>query len=97
MAQKFRQYLVILFLYKANPFNMEDLFSAQLLLEGKQVPYRVVFENEKYVFQGEGSNGNVQTFSIKRENDEWHEQGSLPANLKKQAVDALEAYLLQQH
>ena len=73
---------------------MEDLFSARLSVEDRQVSYRVVFKEEDYHFV---SDDGASEFSLRREHDEWHENGTLAPGLKDQAVTALENYLLQQH
>jgi len=77
---------------------MEDLFTSELNLNGRSVSYRVFFDNDRYNFvAGETMAPELPAFSFKREEDEWHEQEVLPANLRKQALDALENYLLKQH
>lgn len=76
---------------------MEDLFSTTIAVDNQNMTYRVVFKDDRYTFVSEAANKSFPTFSIKRENDEWHDQELLPPELKKQAVDALEQYLLRQH
>ncbi len=76
---------------------MEDLFSTNLAVNKQNVVYRVVFDHEKYVFLSEASQPEFPSFSFRREHDEWHDQELLPPDLKKQALDALEKYLLKQH
>lgn len=76
---------------------MEDLFSTNINIKGQSVGYRVVFENDQYKFISEASGNDLSSFSFKRENDEWHSQDQLPAELATQAIAALEKYLLQQH
>ena len=76
---------------------MEDLFSTNLAVNNQNINYRVIFEDDRYTFLSEADNKEFPTFSFKRENDEWHDQELLPPEIKKQAVDALERYLLQQH
>lgn len=76
---------------------MEDLFSANITVNNQNITYRVVFEDDRYTFLSEEDNLSFPTFSFKRENDEWHDQELLPPDIKKQAEDALEKYLLQQH
>ncbi len=75
---------------------MEDLFSTSLAVNNQKVPYRVVFDQEKYIFLPEGSSS-FPSFSFRREHDEWHDQDQVEPQLKKQAIDALENYLLRQH
>lgn len=76
---------------------MENLFSTNISVNDKNAVYNVVFENEKYVFLPESSDNELPSFSFSRENDEWHDQELIAPQLKKQAVDALENYLLAQH
>ncbi len=74
---------------------MEDLFITQLSQGAGTMAYRVVFDQEAYQFVPDGFEGD--SFAIKREHDEWHAVEPLPDEIKQQAVDALERYLLQQH
>jgi hypothetical protein len=76
---------------------MEDLFSTNIAVNNENVNYRVIFDNEKYVFLSEADNKAFRSFSFRREHDEWLDQELLPPDIKKQAVDALEKYLLKQH
>lgn len=76
---------------------MEDLFSANLSINNREVAYHVVFENDQYTFRPQTQDADFQMFSLKRENDEWHPQQELPPDLSKQAIDVLEKYLLRQH
>ena len=76
---------------------MEDLFSTGIVVNNDNVNYRVIFDNEKYIFLSEADNKSFPSFSFSREHDEWLDQELLPPDIKKQAVDALENYLLKQH
>ena len=76
---------------------MEDLFSTNIAVNNENVNYRVIFDNEKYVFLSEADNKAFPSFSFRREGDEWMDQELLPVDIKKQAIDALEKYLLKQH
>lgn len=76
---------------------MEDLFSTNIAVNNQNVNYRVVFDHEKYVFMSETENKSFGTFSFRREHDRWMDQELLPEEIKKQAIDALEKYLLKQH
>ncbi len=76
---------------------MEHLFSTSLFLNNNTVPYEVSFNQEQYIFLSGAREKEFASFSLRREQDEWHEQGTLPASLKNQAVEVLEKYLLQQH
>ena len=76
---------------------MEDLFSTNISVNNQNVNYRVIFDNDKYVFLSAADNKAFPTFSFKRKNDKWLDQELLPVEIKNQAVDALEKYLLKQH
>lgn len=76
---------------------MEDLFSTNIAVNNENVNYHVVFDHEKYVFLSEADNKAFPSFSFKRQHDEWLDQELLPPHIKKQAVDALDKYLLKQH
>lgn len=76
---------------------MEDLFSTNIAVNNENINYRVIFDNEKYIFLSEANNKTFPSFSFRREHDEWLDQELLPSDIKKQAVDALERYLLKQH
>ena len=76
---------------------MEDLFSTNLAVNNQNVVYRVIFDQDKYVFLSESDQAAFPSFSFRREHDEWLDQELLPPEIKKQAVDALERYLLKQH
>ena len=75
---------------------MEDLFSTSLAVNNQQAVYRVVFDDDKYMFLPDAGTS-FPTFSFRREHDEWKDQELLAPELKKQAIDALEQYLLKQH
>ena len=76
---------------------MEDLFSTIMAVNNENVNYRVIFDNEKYVFLSEADNKAFPSFSFRREHDQWLDQELLPPEIREQAVDALEKYLLKQH
>ena len=76
---------------------MENLFSTNITVNNQNLNYRVIFDNDKYVFLSASDNKSFPSFSFKREHDEWLEQELLPVEIKNQAVDALEKYLLKQH
>jgi len=75
---------------------VEDLFSTYILIKESRLNYHVVFDNEKYVFSTEENGKPFSSFSFKREHDRWIEQQPLPDEIKEQALDALESYLLKQ-
>ena len=76
---------------------MEDLFSTSISVKNQYIMYHIKFDHDKYIFEPVEENSALSSFSLKRENDEWHIQRLLEEDLKKQAVDALETYLLKQH
>ena len=76
---------------------MEHLFSISIVVNDRNVSYDVIFDKEKYIFNSENGNKSFQSFSFKREHDEWLGQNLLPVEIKSQAVDALENYLMKQH
>jgi len=76
---------------------MEDLFSTNITVNNQNINYRVIFDNDRYVFLSSADNKAFPSFSFKRENDKWLDQELLPVEIKNQAVDALEKYLLKQH
>lgn len=76
---------------------MEDLFSTNIAVNNENINYRVIFDNEKYIFLSEADNKSFSSFSFRREHDQWLDQEVLPQDIKEQAVDALEKYLLRQH
>ena len=76
---------------------MENLFSTNIAVNNENVVYNVVFDNEQYNFISEAENKSFPSFSFRREHDQWLDQDMLPPDLKQQAVDALEKYLLKQH
>jgi hypothetical protein len=76
---------------------MEDLFSTNLAVNNQNINYRVIFDQDKYVFLSEADQREFGSFSFRREHDEWMDQELLPPELRKQATEALDKYLLRQH
>ena len=76
---------------------MEHLFSTNLAVNNENVVYHVVFDHEKYIFSPEVENKAFPSFSFVREHDEWHDADQVSPGVKKQALEALEKYLLKQH
>lgn len=76
---------------------MEDLFSTNISFADRNINYRVVFDEEKYIFLSTADQKEFSSFSFRREHDEWIGQDLLPASVKEQATEALEKYLLRQH
>ena len=73
---------------------MEHLYSTDLIAGGNPTRYNVVFENEKYSFQPDGSG---PAFSVTRNHDEWHCEEIPDETLLAQAIKSLDSYLLKQH
>ena len=76
---------------------MESLFRTNIRVNDKNVIYQVFFDKEKYIFLPEANDKEQPSFSFKREHDEWHETELIAPDLKKQAIQVLERYLLAQH
>ncbi len=76
---------------------MEHLFSTKLSFQSRPVQYDVNFDREQYVFAPVESEKQSGSFSLKRQHDEWLEDGDISPEIKSQAVEALEKYLLKQH
>lgn len=76
---------------------MEALFTTRIRVNNQEVSYHVIFDNEQYQFQPEQSDSEAPRFSFVREHDEWHSQQGLKEEVKTQAVEALEKYLMKQH
>jgi len=75
---------------------MTDLFSTNVAVNNQNINYRVIFEDDRYTFLSEADNNEFPTFSFKREHDEWLDQNLLPQDIKNQATEALDNYLLRQ-
>ena len=75
---------------------MTDLFSTNIAVNNQNINYRVIFEDDRYTFVSEADNKEFPTFSFKREHDEWLDQNLLPQDIKNQATEALDNYLLRQ-
>jgi hypothetical protein len=76
---------------------MEALFTTVIRINNRDVSYHVFFDNEQYQFQPEQSGSDTPGFSFVREHDEWHCQQGLTEEIKTQAMEALEKYLMKQH
>ena len=75
---------------------MEHLFSTDLNIDGRDIRYNVMFENEQYVFRPDNDQEHP-SFSLKREADSWQGMETLDPSLRQIAITSLEAYLLAQH
>ena len=73
---------------------MDTLFTTELESNGKAQTFAVSFHENSYIFQAINSN---TSFSILRENDEWHSTEPIDNQLKNAATEKLESYLLSQH
>ena len=73
------------------------MFTTSLIKDEKNFIYKVYFDNEKYNFLPQEGEENSDGFSFKREHDEWYDVGTIAPQLRKQALQALEEYLLAQH
>ena len=76
---------------------METLFTTNIGVNDTTAVYQVVFDQDKYIFMPQQKDNKLPSFSFKREHDEWHDQELLSPQIKKQAINALEKYLLAQH
>jgi hypothetical protein len=76
---------------------MQNIFSCTLNVEGKNVEYHVVFKDEKYVFEAVENGATVPSFSFAREDNQWIDQQQIDPQLRKEALEALEKYLLSQN
>ena len=76
---------------------MDFLFTATLSANEVDAAYQVYFNQEKYMFLPDTNDKNLSSFSLKREHDEWHDEDLPSPQLRKQAINALEEYLLAQH
>ncbi len=75
---------------------MQNLFTTTINIHSKNLAYRVVFDHEQYKFIPETPDASAPSFSFKRENDTWHDQDNMAADVKQQAIGALENYLMAQ-
>lgn len=74
---------------------MEDLFWTTLNLDGKEESYHIIFENEQYCFIPKDTS--LAKYCFRREHDEWHAIDAASEDIKDDAVEALEKYLMKQH
>lgn len=75
---------------------MEELFKTSIANNNSEQHYIVVFDHEEYIFKPAGGNA-TKSFSFRREHDEWHGSENISEDLRQQAIEALERYLLKQH
>ncbi len=81
--------------------NGDDLRSlgiaGELQVGGRALLYRVVFHDEVYTFEPQGSPSGKRAFSVRREHNDWTPVdvgGEQPVTA---AIEQLEAFLLSQH
>ena len=65
-------------------------------INNQDIRYRVVFDHEKYNFIPEAG-GQFPSFSFSREEDVWKDRDAVSPQIKMQALEALDNYLLKQH
>ena len=73
---------------------MDTLFTTELIINDKPQTFAVSFHNESYIFQ---SINYSTRFCLQRVEDEWHTLEPIDNQLKNEAMEKLEAYLLSQH
>jgi hypothetical protein len=75
---------------------MTALFSTNLAINNQNVIYQVFEDGGKYVFLSENSADQFHNFSFVKDGDQWNELelNKVSPEIKKQAVDALNKYLL---
>ncbi|MGV3658059.1 MAG: hypothetical protein ACO1NX_08895 [Chitinophagaceae bacterium] len=75
---------------------MEALFSTNLAVNDANVVYQVFEDEGKYVFLSENSSDAYHNFSFVRDGDKWNELelNKVSPEVKKQAVEALNKYVL---
>lgn len=76
---------------------MEKLFATNLSVNGENIVYQVVFEDDEYIFTAEAPSASLPVFAFKRQHDEWHELRLLDPGIREQAIEALDRFLLAQH
>lgn len=75
---------------------MEALFSTNLAVNNANVVYQVFEDGGKYVFLSENSDNAFHNFSFTRDGDKWNELelNNVSPEVRKQAVEALDKYVL---
>lgn len=72
------------------------LFSTNLSHNNQNIVYQVIQEGDKYTFVAEAETEEFPAFSFRRQGDQWNELELLPPDLRKQAVESLDKYLLRE-
>ena len=75
---------------------MEALFSTNITVNDKSAVYQVYSDQGKYVFLPEANDNEIKGFSFRKENGSWVDLELIAPELKKQAIDALDRYLINQ-
>ncbi len=75
---------------------MTDIFDTTIIANNQPVFYSVYFSAEEYHFKS-AQEDMAQSFTLKREHDEWHVKENIENELKNNAIASLEKYLLSQH
>ena len=73
----------------------DNLFKTELIVNGNPSAYEIQFENNRYNFKPIDLNN--PPISLIREKDEWQILGEVNEVTGRQAISALEHYLLSQH
>ena len=78
--------------------HMTALFSTNLAVDGSNVVYQVYEDGGKYVFLSENSDNRFHNFSFVKEGGTWNEMelNKVSPEIKKQAVEALEKFVMKQ-
>jgi hypothetical protein len=76
---------------------MEKVYSFTMNVNGDNVVYSVLFDNEVYNFVPEDIHINAPSLQFKLENNHWIELQETDPNIKQQAISCLDQYLLSQH
>jgi hypothetical protein len=73
----------------------DSLFNTELIIDGNPSAYEIQFENDRYIFKP--LDINQPSLTLIREKDEWQVEGNVNTITERQAISALEHYLLSQH
>jgi hypothetical protein len=76
---------------------MEKVYSFTMNVNGADVVYSVLFNNDVYNFIPEDIHVNAPTLQFKLENNTWIELQETDTDIKQQAISCLDQYLLSQH
>jgi len=76
---------------------MEKVYSFNMNVNGAELVYSVLFDQEVYHFVPEDVHINAPSFQFKLENNHWKELQQTDPQIKQQAISCLDQYLLSQH